>query len=184
MFIAHIPAGYAFARWIVNKIGKREEELRLFIMAGALGGAAPDFDIVWFLFFDERQHHHHSYWSHYPLVWAGMMMLSVLWYRYSIGGKAAGLSLMFSSAGLLHLLLDTVSGDIRWLAPFYDEPWSLVVIRALYDPWWLNFLLHWSFLLELMICFFAFLLWRKGSRDAFTAETDSTGYGHRGRSSP
>jgi inner membrane protein len=48
-----------------------------------------------------------------------------------------------------HLLLDSVASDIWWLWPWLDSPFSLVVIPAIHTPWWLNFLLHWTFAVEL-----------------------------------
>lgn len=167
MFIAHIPAGYIFARALV----KRKDDVRAFLLAGAAGGAAPDFDVIWFLWGDDRQHHHHSYWSHYPIVWGCLILVSAIWFRYSGRGRVAELSLFFSGAGLLHLILDSVAGDIRWLEPFRDTPFSLVTIPALYDPWWLNFLLHWSSALELIIVLYACWLW---IRDRIYAEPTTT----------
>jgi inner membrane protein len=42
-------------------------------------------------------------------------------------------------------------GGIRWLAPWSDRFYRLAVVPALHHPWWLNFALHGSFLLELVI---------------------------------
>jgi inner membrane protein len=63
---------------------------------------------------------------------------------------------------MVHLCLDSIVGDIWWLAPFVDRPFSLFTVPALYQPWWLNFLLHWSFGLELGLVVWAVFVWQRG----------------------
>ena len=65
------------------------------------------------------------------------------------------LALIFSVGGLLHMLLDSVVGDIWWLAPIVDQPYALFTVPARFQPWWLNFVLHWSFVIELLIIVWA-----------------------------
>ncbi|MBQ0754727.1 MAG: hypothetical protein KBT87_07345 [Gammaproteobacteria bacterium] len=48
-------------------------------------------------------------------------------------------------------MLDSVAGGIRWLAPFSSESWSLTEVPRFVTPWWLNFFLHWSILIEAII---------------------------------
>lgn len=57
--------------------------------------------------------------------------------------------------GLLHMLLDFIAGNIYWLAPWVNKPFSLFTVFRLYEPWWLNFLLHRSFVLEIAIVIWA-----------------------------
>ena len=62
---------------------------------------------------------------------------------------------------LLHLLLDSVAGGIYWLSPFAHHELLLFRIPANF-PWWpLNFLLHWSFLLELSLVTAAIVVFRR-----------------------
>jgi len=68
-----------------------------------------------------------------------------------------------------HLLLDTIVGDIWWFAPFIDKPFAFFTVPALYKPWWLNFLLHWSFALELAVFALAFYLLRNAPNGIQTA---------------
>ena len=69
--------------------------------------------------------------------------------------------MIFCLGGCGHLLLDTIVGDIYWRAPFAYEATSLFVVPALYHPWWLNFILHWSFAFELALLAWAFVTWRR-----------------------
>jgi inner membrane protein len=59
------------------------------------------------------------------------------------------------------MLLDSIVGDIWWFAPFVDKSFALFTVPALYHPWWLNFVLHWTFLLELLILLWAVNIWQK-----------------------
>lgn len=56
-----------------------------------------------------------------------------------------------SRGSIGHLLLDTIVGDIWWLYPYVDTPFALFVVPSLYRPWWLNFVLHWSFMVEVAV---------------------------------
>jgi len=68
--------------------------------------------------------------------------------------------------GVLHMLLDSIVGDIWWFAPFVDQAYALFNVPARYQPWWLNFLLHWSFALELALWVWAFVLYRARRKPA------------------
>lgn len=164
MFIAHLPAGYitstAFAPFF-KKYGVTYKQLMIY---GLLGAIAPDFDLLYFFLVDNRQHHHHMYFPHLPIVWLLLLGLSLLWFKYD--RQRGSLALIFSINGFIHLLLDSVVGDIWWLAPVIDKAYALFHIEALHQPWWLNFLLHWSFLLELSICLVALLVFLKSKRTA------------------
>lgn len=52
-------------------------------------------------------------------------------------------------SGFLHLLPDCATGNIPLLAPWSMRLYALATVPAQQHPWWLNFLQHWSFLLEL-----------------------------------
>lgn len=80
-----------------------------------------------------------------------MLALAAFWRwrkRASIGAAAA---VLFALNGFVHLCLDTSLGRIRWLAPFVDRPFTLFELPSRYEPWWLNFLLSWTFLIELFL---------------------------------
>lgn len=75
-----------------------------------------------------------------------------------------------SAGWLLHMVQDSVVGDIWWFAPFIDRPFALFTVPALHTPWWLNFLLHWSFALELAICVGAVITFRRRQRSGVPAK--------------
>ncbi|HFB66297.1 MAG TPA: metal-dependent hydrolase [Aeromonadales bacterium] len=158
MIIGHLPAGYIVSKLIVKKL-THKINAKLFILWGVLGGIAPDFDMIYFYLIDHRQYHHHTYWSHLPVVWICMIIIGFIWYRWVENKEKAILMLVFSVCGFIHLILDSIVGDIWWLAPWVNKPFSLFTVPAIYEPWWLNFILHWSFYLELLIVLWAVVLW-------------------------
>jgi len=52
---------------------------------------------------------------------------------------------------MLHMVLDTAAGGIRWLWPWSDAELSLFHPAAQHRAWILNFVLHPSFLLEVAL---------------------------------
>jgi hypothetical protein len=161
MFIAHLPSGYITSKLLFPRIGTGVTAFKQFLYAGAIGAVAPDFDMAYFYLVDHRMHVHHSYWSHFPIVWICLLFISIIWLKTGLTARWAALASIFSINGLVHMFLDSIVGNIWWFAPFTDRPFSLFGVSAIYKPWWLNFLLHWSFALELVIVAWAVFMWRK-----------------------
>jgi len=161
MIIGHLPSGYVLSKLLANKLARSGIKPKQVVAAGVVGAISPDLDMFYFHLVDNRQHHHHSYWSHYPVLWFAMLVVASVWYCLAREKGKAMFALVFFSAGFMHLLLDSIVGDIWWFAPFIDKPYALFTVPALYQPWWLNFILHWSFVLELLLTFWAMLLWKR-----------------------
>ncbi len=164
MFIGHLPAGYVCSRYIHKWTGKGFDCPKPWMATCLLGAIAPDLDLIYFYLFDDRQHHHHSYWPHFPIVWFLILLLGtfLLNTRYR---SLAWLTVIFSINGIIHLILDSIAGDVRWLAPFSDRTFALIEVKALYKPWWMNFFFHWTFGLELTLLGWAiYLAARKPAR--------------------
>lgn len=159
MIIGHLPFGYLVSKLLSKSVDGSKINLRLFIIFGIAGAVAPDIDMFYFYLIDNRQQHHHSYWPHFPIVWVSLLLVCAIWYQVVLNKIKAVFGLIFSFCGFLHMLLDSIVGDIWWFAPFIDKSYSLFTVPALYKPWWLNFIFHWSFLLELVILFMAIILW-------------------------
>lgn len=161
MIIGHLPAGYLISRMLYPRFASRALAWKPFLWVGCLGAVAPDLDMLYFHLIDHRLHHHHTFWTHYPIIWSGLFILSLAWFHSERFLNNAILGIIFSLNGFIHMLLDTIVGDIWWLAPFIDKPIAIFTVIARYKPWWLNFLLHWSFALELAVFVWAiYLRWR------------------------
>lgn len=164
MFIAHAPAGYILAVSLLKRLRQPGITASLVIVAGVSGGFFPDLDLLYFYLVDNRQTHHHKYFMHWPSVWLGLLALAILYWQLS-HRSATGLAwVIFATAGVLHLVLDSLVGDIWWFAPFIDKAYAAFTVPALHQPWWLNFVLHWSFATELFICGWALLVYRQRKR--------------------
>lgn len=147
MFIAHLPAGYVIARGF-HRCGTM---VRGGMSACLLGSLFPDIDLLWFYLVDGCRYHHHSYATHWPAVWLGLLVAAGIRWRCTGKNSAAALSL-FALGGLVHVLLDGVVGDIQLFAPWCDTYYALATVPSKVQPWWLNFFLHWSMLVEVLIC--------------------------------
>ena len=55
----------------------------------------------------------------------------------------------------MHICLDTFVGDVWLFMPFIDKPYVFFEVNPRYQPWWVNFVFHWSFGVELVICLYA-----------------------------
>ncbi|MDD2776997.1 MAG: metal-dependent hydrolase [Gallionella sp.] len=161
MIIGHAPAGYIAAKLLLQNFIRRGISPRKFLVVGILGALAPDLDMFYFYLIDHRQHHHHSYVSHFPILWLCLLVISLLWMRHNLSSKAASLAFIFCLSGFIHLILDSIVGDIWWFAPFIDRPFAMFTVPALYQPWWLNFIFHWSFALELALWVVALFIYRQ-----------------------
>lgn len=84
-----------------------------------------------------------------------------LWVLLSKAKRFAALWFIFGLSTVVHLMLDTIVGEIWWLAPFVDKPYSLFHVPTRFKPWWLSFILHWSMLLEIAVIVGAVVCWRR-----------------------
>ena len=161
MFIAHLPVGYLVSRHLLMLMPIPNNLVIYGWTAGLLGAIAPDFDLFYFYLIDQQQHHHHQYWSHIPIFWVTLIVLSTILFSKC---THAFYLFLFSINGFIHLVLDTVVGDIWWLYPFDNQLVAFFQVEAHLKPWWLNFIFHWSFLLELGLCVWAWRNWRHQHR--------------------
>lgn len=154
MLIAHLPSGYLLGR---------ATDARGPVMAAALLGAvAPDLDMLWFHFVASSTHHH-RFWPHIPAVWiiiAAITLPLCARFRHDWLRPAC----VFFAAIALHLLLDSLAGDIMWLWPLNDQFYALTTVPATQPHWMLSFVLHWAFLMEIAICLWAVFLLLKRPR--------------------
>ncbi|MDD2800242.1 MAG: metal-dependent hydrolase [Methylobacter sp.] len=164
MIIAHLPAGYIVSTLLFPRLQNYGVSRQGFMRAGLFGAVAPDLDMIYFYCFDERAHPHHSYYSHFPMVWLLLLILSAFWLHTAKRKELPVLTMIFAANGLLHMFLDFIASNIYWLAPFVNKPFSLITVPRVYEPWWLNFILHRAFGVEIAIVVAAIYLWRRDVR--------------------
>ncbi len=138
MLIGHLPAGYLAAKG-ARVVGAS----RALFLGMIVGSVAPDIDMLWFHLVDHGSVHHHEYLTHRPIVWAVLLFVGVLTRKNWLAGIGLG--------GILHMLLDSIAGQITWGWPFFDASTTLVVVQATHDHWVKSFMAHWTFQVELAL---------------------------------
>lgn len=163
MFIAHLPAGYLASRLLLNVLHTPKPGRKLLVSTGLVASLLPDIDLAYFFLIDHRLHHHHTYWTHLPIFWLSILVIAHTICLLPKLREWHPFVLIFGTNIFLHLALDSVVGDVWWLIPFLNEPFALFSVPVRYAPWYLNFLLHWSFWLEIAITFAAYAVWRRAT---------------------
>ncbi len=152
MFLAHLPGGFLLTQALIHRHVKQDSAAywRLMVI-GLLASLAPDLDLFYFYFIDQRQHLHHSYWTHIPIYWYSLYLLCLL--LVLMVGQRSWLLIchvIFLNV-LLHFVLDSVTGGIRWLSPWDMTYFRLFSVPKRFPLWYANFVWHWTFLLEISI---------------------------------
>jgi LexA-binding, inner membrane-associated putative hydrolase len=171
MFIGHLPASYILTTMLLRHrtLNRRKIAPSMLIAVGLFAGIAPDLDLFYFFLIDNQQTLHHDYWVHIPFFW--FCIFAVFTGIAYISRKETVViyaSIAFANL-LLHLFLDTIVGKIQWAWPVSDHAFYFFEVPALYTPWFLNFVLHWTFSLEIIVLLIA--LWLK-----FNRRSKRTGY--------
>ncbi|KMW60503.1 membrane protein [Candidatus Rhodobacter oscarellae] len=148
MIIGHLPSTYLAFRFLTPKSWPRS-----FVLGGVIGGVVPDIDMLWFFTIGAQQVHHHNYLTHRPALWVGLLIAALLfgWSRGRMPALVIGLAL----GAVLHVVLDSVAGNIAWAWPLSDHAHPLVVVEATHSHWILSFINHPYFQVEIAVTLIA-----------------------------
>lgn len=152
MFMAHLPAGYLVTRGLLRTWDWEPSAKARLMFLGLTASIAPDFDLLYHYTIDERAHSHHTYWTHTPAFWC--LLTLVLWIFAAVCQSKLGRygAWVIGAGALVHLVLDTVTGAIRWFHPFDAATYPLAVVPRHFESfWYLNYVVHWTFLVELTL---------------------------------
>lgn len=158
MLIAHAPAGYLITRLLARSVFKntvRHERTDGFyqrlMFAGILGSILPDFDLIYYSFFDSSKTAHHGYITHMPVFWLSIWCLCMLIGKIIHDRRTYALGTTLCMNAVVHLVLDTLTGVICWLYPFSIEGVNIFKVANIHIWWVQNYLYHWTFLIEIAI---------------------------------
>ena len=159
MLISHVPAGYIITRIADNILSRQQIRAihrRAFYFWAFVGSVFPDIDMFYYYFIDKRQHLHHEYLTHIPFFWICSISLTMLFSAILKKHAARIYIYIFSINIFLHLFLDTLIGKIKWLYPFSEKFIFFFDVPTVYDNWIWNFVIHWTFMIEILIVLIAF----------------------------
>ena len=170
--IAHAPMGYLIGRG-VDRWGRRDGARRASVVAaGVVGGLIPDLDMLRFYLVDGERVLHHSYITHTPFFWGLVAVL--LWAGVRLGWVRGAPAAAFVVGTFSHLVLDTPLAGIMWAYPLNTTMTEWVEVTPVFPPharvdilgipmegWVKNFLVHWTFRLELFITACAVVVWSR-----------------------
>ena len=151
MLTAHLPAGYCLTKLM-------KDRMPLVLPVALLFSILPDVDLIWFFWFDGGGIHHHRYWVHIPAFWAAVGSVGLLLFWRT---RFRELAIVAIAAVFLHLVLDSMVGGILWLYPWDNTLYRFVTVRPTGMHWLFSFVLHWTFLAELVIWALALVLYRR-----------------------
>jgi inner membrane protein len=154
MLIAHIPAGYIVSK----KFNDIKKEKISFLKYGLIFSIWPDLDLIYFYLIDEKKHLHHMYFPHLPLFLLISFAIIIVIKKLNILKKGENLCYLFLINWFVHLVLDTITGGISWLYPFSKKLYVFIKIPPTYSSWITSFVLHWSFIIEIMITVYSCIL--------------------------
>lgn len=181
MFIGHVPAGYLCTRGVWSlcfRNGLRLPPWRSFLIVGMVCSVLPDTDLAFFYLIDHRQHMHHSYWTHVPVYWIGMGLVGLLGITVLDRRRLVPYLVVAEANLMLHFFLDTIVGKIRWLYPLSDREFFLFEIPRVHTWWVLDFVLHWTFSLEIALWIVALYVFTLSGHEE-TADMVDTDKGRR-----
>jgi len=160
MKFGHLPAGYIASKLLFKSFKKRTISYNSFIFLGLLGAVAPDFDLIYMAVVEDYQYDHHKYFTHLPVFWLGLLLISVVWLSLSNNlDKNPSLAFIFCFNGFIHMILDTFTGPVFWLAPHHNNTaYSFLLNDVTYGSMDLNYFANWSFVVELFIIWWAIYL--------------------------
>lgn len=152
MFIAHAPAGYLVTKFVLHRSSLHQQrDAKMLLRSGMLASVFPDIDMLYFYLLDHRQHLHHSYWTHIPFWWLVILAIGLGYGAITRNARWRRVVQIVAVNVFLHLLLDTVAAKIRWFAPFSRIGICLFEVPSRYGWWIWNYLLHWTFGIEILI---------------------------------
>ncbi len=161
--MGYLVSSSIFRRMKSPGIGKRG-----YLIAAMAGAVAPDLDLLYFYLIDNRQHRHHSYWTHYPSLWICLLLVSLTLWNFKRGRAFISYLMIFSLNGFIHMVLDSIASEIHWFAPVSHQAYGLMSVTARYQPWWLNYILHWTFLAEITLVLTALVVWCRRVKESWS----------------
>ena len=126
---------------------------------GLAASVVPDLDLLYFYSVD-RTDHHHAFLTHWPITWLVLAGIGLFIAAVRRSRAWAFGATFFGTGGLLHLVLDSIAGEVRWFAPASEWSLTLVAVPPRFESWVLSLVTHWTFCIEVALVILAGAVWR------------------------
>jgi hypothetical protein len=154
MTFGHLSAGYITSKLLFKEFEHQSVYSKAFIFWGIFGSIAPDIDMLYYFIAKHSLLNHHQYYTHFPIFWLTLLLISLVWLKlHHHRNQLPASAFIFTFNGFIHTILDTITGEIWWLAPFGNKPFSLVAERSE-----LPYFTDWTFGIELFLLLLALSL--------------------------
>ena len=157
MIIGHFPAGY-----ILSKKLQHHYQFQKYLWVGLAASILPDFDAINF-YLDNFEQNHHDYWTHIPFFWFLMALFTFVPVYLKKNKDLTVIYILFFTNIFLHLFIDTITGEVKWLYPISDKYIAFFDWTLIYSFWGM-ILIYWSFLLEILVYLWALLIFLRSRR--------------------
>jgi inner membrane protein len=113
-----------------------------------LASVFPDIDLIYFYRVDHSQDHH-AYLPHLPLAWLAAFATGAAVLRLTRASRCTGSGWAWSRSTSTCISSSTrLQAESVGSGRFSERELVLTYVAARYRPWYLNFVLHWTFALE------------------------------------
>jgi hypothetical protein len=154
MTFGHLSAGYITSKLLFKEFEHKSVYYKAFMFWGMLGAIAPDIDMLYYFTNKHTFLTHHQYYTHFPIFWLALLLISLFWLQlHHHRNQNPAAAFIFTFNGFIHTILDTVTGEIWWLAPFVNKPFSFVTDRSEF-----TYFTDWTFGIELFLLLLALSL--------------------------
>lgn len=151
MIFAHLPAGFITTKILEKQLHITDQkERKYFYIIGLIFSIIPDFDVLYFYMFNSSIHHH-KFFPHLPVFWLLFFSAAAIFVYFIKKPIWTYLFIVAMVNIIVHLILDSITAPLWWFYPLSDTAVMLIEVPARYSHWFISMILHWSFLLELLI---------------------------------
>lgn len=120
MIFGHGPSGF-FMTWLIRVLPEnlkwKEAKTKYILLLGTVGAMIPDADLFYTYLFNASVSHR-EFVTHTPFLWLLLSLIAFVLLTITRKQQWIPYALTFTLAGVLHVLFDTITAQVRLFYPF------------------------------------------------------------------